>query len=105
MKNYQKIDDPYFVEFIYNLIDRNDDFYGRSVLITPYYGSYSQISGFVITVQGSPPKATLILLLDSSKFITTTSPIKEFNYGDSYTRLVGFLKRYEIDKLFKINLS
>ena len=102
MKNYQKIEDSSFVEFIYNLIDRKDDYFNRSILVTPYFGGYSQISGFVITVEGSPPKGTIILLLSSSKFITTTSPIKEHTYGDSYIKLTAFLKNHSIDKLYKI---
>lgn len=102
MNNLRKIDDSTFVEFIYDLIGREDDFFKRSILVTPYQNGHSHISGFVITVAGSPPKATILFMLDSAKFITTSSPVKEYNYGDSYIRLTEFLKSHGIDEYFKV---
>lgn len=104
MNKYQEIDDPYFVEFIYSLCEREDDFFGRRILISPYYGAYSKIAGFVITVVGTPPKATIYFPIGNYKAIINISPIKVIHYNDEYERLIGFLERYEIDRIYKIEL-
>ena len=105
MNSHQRIEDPYFVEFIYILCERNDDFTNRPIIISPYFGAYSKPGGLVITVQGTPPKATIFLPLSSYKAIIDIQPIKVVPFGNDYNRLIGFLKRHEIDKKYKIDLK
>jgi hypothetical protein len=48
-----------FVQEIYDIVGREDDFFGRSVTITPYRSSGYGNVGAVITVDGTPPKVTI----------------------------------------------
>ena len=33
----------------------------REIVVTPYFGNYTSIAGYVIAVNGSPPQGTLIV--------------------------------------------
>lgn len=104
MQKYQKLEDPYFVKYIYELCGRDDEFINRAIIVTPYFGASSKPAGFVITVQGTPIKATIYLPLGSYRAIVNANPVKVIPFNDDYGQLIDFLKRNEIDKIYDVGL-
>lgn len=92
-----RLNDPRWVEFLYQLVQRNDSYFGRAVVVTPYDGGYG-IEGFVVAVAGSPPKIEAFASVNPTvAIIIRAEPPKVLLAGSTeHERFMGYLKRYDL---------
>jgi hypothetical protein len=101
-----KLKDPNFVEFLYQISGRrSDNNFSRDIIITPYYGTYDKPAGLAITVQGSPPKATVFLPFGSHKALILSSPNKSIDGNTKYYQLIEFLRDHDIPEEIGVGIS
>jgi hypothetical protein len=70
----------------------------RSMVCTPYMGSYGKLSGWVICVNGSPPKGTLVIM-------GTSPPLAAFRLGQKSQRVIGDKQVRIIRQFFQLHLK
>jgi hypothetical protein len=71
-----------------------------TVYVSPYIGKYSDVAGVVITVPGTPPKATLFVPLDGSSRMYSgwgDPRVIESGTGD-FDAVMGWLERRKLVK-------
>lgn len=92
-----RIQDPRWVEFLYQLVQRDDAYLNRRVVVTPYHGGYG-IAGFVVTVAGSPPKIEAFASVNPTMaVIVRAEPPKVLPPGTrDHERFIGYLRRYDL---------
>lgn len=77
---------------------KEPDIFDREILITPIYASFNQLSFFIFTCQGCPPRATIIvsvappdermpLLINFVTIVKKDGTIRKIE-GNQYNRIV-----------------
>lgn len=92
----KRIDDPRWVEFLYELCGRHDDFFDRRVVVTPYSNG-CDIEGFAVAVAGTPARALAFVPANETGVILIwpSARVKVLPGTDDHDRLRGFLRRHE----------
>ena len=90
------VKDSRWVEFLYEVRGRDDNFHARSISVTPYY-CYGQVAGYVVTVDGTPPRITALVPATWTSAIVFAPPPGVLEPGTpSFDRMLGFFKRHGI---------
>ena len=74
------------------------DYLNRPLVCTPYAGSYGKISGWVVCVNGSPPKGTLVIAGE-------TRPQAAFRLGKKSQRVTGDKQLVVVQNFFEHHLK
>lgn len=90
------VEDPRWVAFLYDVLERRDDFFNRLITVTPFYSSV-QIAGYIVTVNGTPPKAIVLVSVNETSPIILSPPVRVLEPGTSnHERMFGFLRRHGV---------
>ena len=92
----QEIRDPQFLRELYMMVGRSEtDPLDLPMYVTPYQGS-TGVAGVVLTVFGTPPRATLFVPLGgSSRIYSGWGTPKVIDAGTvEYGLVMGFLERH-----------